>query len=399
MISPEFRSHFPFFRSEYTYLDNAATTQKPQAVIDAMSNFYAHEYASVGRGIYKLAEQATARYEAVRAQTARFFNAAHASEIIFTPGATYGINIVAQAWARNHLKPGDEIVLTELEHHANLVPWQIIAQQTGAVLKFIPVTSTGDLDYDAITRVITKKTKLVCLTHSSNAIGTLVDVARIIPHARAVGARVLIDGVQSAPHMHIDLQKLDCDFFVAAPHKMLGPTGLGVLYIRRELQEEVAPYLYGGGMVFEADYEKTTLLPSPQKFYGGTPPIAEVIGYGAALTFYEEHIDFDALKSHESVLMRRLITGLSALKNVCMYGPLEQLQHSGHLVTFTVDGVHCHDVAAYLDTYNICVRSGHYCAQALAKKLGIDCSARVSIFAYTTIDEIDYFLNKIDSLK
>lgn len=397
------RSHFPFFSPErgellYIYLDSAATSQKPQLVIDAMSNFYAHHYASIGRGVYALAEQATERFEGIRAQTAEFFNAAHADEILFTSGATQSINMIARSWALQHLMPGDQLVITELEHHANLLPWQMVALKTGAVLTYIPVTPDGDIDYERAQSVITKKTKFVALSHSSNSIGTPVDVEKIIPLARAVNARILIDGVQSAPHTKIDLKRMDCDFFIASPHKMMGPTGLGVLYIRKDVQCEVAPYQYGGGMVFEADFDRATLLPAPQLFYGGTPPIAEVVGFGAAMNFYNEHIDYAALQAHESALMSRLINGLSRIGGVRVYGPLELLQKKGHLVTFTLAGVHCHDVAAYLDTFNICVRSGHYCAQPLAKKLGIDCSVRVSVYAYTTHDEIDAFLDKIYNL-
>lgn len=397
------RADFPFFsplegQPLYNYLDNAATTQKPQCVIDAMSTFYAHEYASVGRGIYTLAEKATERFESVRAQTAEFFNAAHAQEILFTSGATQSINIVAHAWALQHIKAGDEIVISELEHHANLLPWQFVARQTGAQLKYLPITPDGDLDYERAASIFTTKTKLLAITHSSNALGTMVDLARIIPLARAVQARVLVDGVQSAPHIKIDVRALDCDVFIASSHKMMGPTGLGILYVRTALQREMLPYQYGGGMVFEADYDGATFLRPPHLFYAGTPPVAEVIGYGAVLSYYNERIAYADLAAHESMLMTRLIDGLAAITGVTLYGPLTQLKKQGHIVTFTLKGVHCHDVAAYLDTFNICVRSGHYCAQPLVKKFALDGSVRVSIYAYTTMADIESFLDKIDSL-
>lgn len=397
------RSDFPFFIDQkdsinYIYFDNASTTQKPQVMIDAISEFYAHQYASIGRGVYKLAEQTTQRFEDVRAQTARFLGARSAEEIIFTSGATHSANFIARSWAHKQLKAGDEIVVSGLEHHANLIPWQIVAQQTGSVLKFLPITPHGDLDYDRVPNVITSKTKFVAITHSSNALGTQVALEKIIPVAHAAGARVLVDGSQSTPHKKIDLKGLGCDFFICTAHKMCGPTGLGILYIRKEVQSEVDPYHYGGGMVYEADYRHATFLEAPRCFEAGTPPIAQVIAFGAVLNYFEKKVNFLQLQQHESELMTRCIDGLQSISRITLYGPLDHLKKHGHVLTFNIEGVHPHDVAAFLDTYNICVRSGHYCAQPLAKKIGIDGSVRVSFYMYNTTQEIDSFLDKIDRL-
>lgn len=270
------------------YCDNAATSQKPQAVLDAVMDFYTHNNASVSRAIYTLAEESTARYEAVREQVAQFIGARSAKEIVFTRGTTESINLIAATWALKNIGAGDEIVLTELEHHSNLVPWQRVAEQTGAVLKFIPVNSDGTLDYDNLEKIITDKTKLVSFSLVSNALGTHNDAACIIAAAKAVNARVLVDGAQSVPHNKTDVQAMGCDFFAFSGHKMMAPTGVGVLYVAQELHDDFPPYQLGGGMVYEVTYDKTTYLPMPHRLEAGTPAVAQVVGLGAAIIYLQK---------------------------------------------------------------------------------------------------------------
>jgi cysteine desulfurase/selenocysteine lyase len=394
------RKDFPILSSSpqpFIYFDNAATTQKPESVIEAMSNFYRTDYATVNRSMYARAEKATEKYEAVRAQVASFIGA-EPSEIVFTKGATESINMVATAWGMQNIKKGDEIVLSELEHHANLLPWQQIAQKTGAILKFIPITSDGTLALDKLTEIITPKTKLVGIIHVSNALGTHNDLEPIIEAAHKVGARVLVDAAQSIAHQKIKVKKMNPDFLVFSGHKMLGPTGVGVLYIKKAVQPEMPPAQFGGSMVFQATYTDAQWLPAPACYEAGTPPIAEVIGLGAALEYYIKNIDFTALKAHETALTAHTINGLSTLPGIRILGPVEQLKKMGHMVSFTVEGYHPHDIGAYLDANGIAVRTGHYCAQPLAQRLGITGSIRVSFSCYNTIEEVDYFLEVMKKL-
>jgi cysteine desulfurase/selenocysteine lyase len=398
------RPDFPILETlmnqhQLIYFDNAATTLKPWAVINALRDFYAYQYATVNRGMYTLAEEATARYEEARKAVAQFIGAAHNREVIFTKSATEGINLVASGWAARHLQSGDEILLTEFEHHANLLPWQSIAQRHNVKLVFIPVTADGNLDYAAIPTLITSRTRLAVLTHVSNALGTHVDVQKIIPQARAVGAHILIDAAQSVPHERVNVQELDADFLVFSGHKMLGPTGIGVVYIKEHLHEQVAPLVLGGGMVFEADFHSARFLPAPYRYEAGTPPVAEAIGLHAAITYLQVNIDFTELRAFEASLTNHVIKGLQEIAGVTLYGPLEELKNRGHLMSFAVTGIHAHDVATVLSNHGICVRAGHYCAQPLAKKLGIDASVRVSFYCYNTHDEVDYFLSVISKIK
>lgn len=386
------KKDFPLLAStNLIYFDNAATTHKPQEVIDAISSFYSRDYASVHRSIYKLSEFATEQFEKVRTDVAEFIGA-QPEEIIFTQGTTHGINFVATAWARETLKPGDEIVLTELEHHSNLIPWQQVSVHTGALLKFIPSKPDGSLALENLNEIITERTKLVTVVHVSNALGTHNDIVTIAKQARSVGAHILIDAAQSIPHQKIDLKTLDVDFLVFSGHKLLGPTGIGVLYVKKEIQPKVPPYQFGGGMVFHADYDAATWLKSPYRYEAGTPPIAQVIGLGAAIRYIKKNINFDHLKIHEALLCSTAIVGLKKIPGVTLLGPIEQLQQSGHLISFTLKGHHPHDVGAYLDTHGIAVRAGHYCAQPLAQKLGIDGSIRLSFYAYNSREEVEYCL-------
>lgn len=396
------RADFPILQQKINdkplcYLDNASTSQKPQAVIDALVDFYTTKNSNISRGAHFLSEQATQLYEQVRKQIAQFIGARDASEIIFTSGCTESINFVATAWAMQHINPGDEIVITGLEHHANMVPWQRVVAERKAVLKVIPVHPDGSLIMDHLDDIITPNTKLVACVHVSNALGTHVDVERIVMHAKQVGALVLIDAAQSVGHQRINVVDLDCDFLAFSGHKMLAPTGVGVLYIKQELHDIVQPYQYGGGMVFEVDYQKSTYLKAPHKFEAGTPPIAQVIGLGAAVNYLSQ-IDFEQLRVHEAQLCAQLIDGLSLIDGVRILGPIEQLKKKGHLVSFVVENIHAHDVAAYLSKEGICVRAGDYCAQPLFKKMHLNGSVRASFYLYNTAQEIDRLIEAVDQL-
>jgi cysteine desulfurase/selenocysteine lyase len=397
------RSDFPIFSKKVhnqnlIYFDNASTTQKPQQVLQALTNFYSSHNANIHRGIYALAEEATGLYEDARGLVARFIGATHAQEIVFTSGTTQGINMVAQSWARHQLQPGDEILISEMEHHANLLPWQQLAHEKQLVLKFIPVLPDGTLDYAALEWLLTERTKLVSVVHVSHIIGTTNDIEFIIKKAHAVGACVLIDAAQSVPHMNINVHKLGCDFLVFSGHKMFGPTGIGILYVKKELHEAMRPYQYGGGMVFDATYQHARFQPMPQKLEAGTPAIAQAVGLGAAIRYIQNTINFDELKKHEAALCSRIIDALAEMPKIRLLGPLFQLKKQGHMVSFVVDGVHAHDVAAYLDQFGICVRAGHHCAQSFAKKLNIDASIRVSFYAYNTQEEIETFIHVLQKL-
>ncbi len=395
------KKDFPFFtrtdRELISYLDSASTTQKPKQVLDAIQNAYVQFNANPGRGLYQLAEEATHAYEDARKTVAQFIGAPP-HEIIFTSGATEGINGIAIGWALHHIKSGDEIVLTELEHHSNLLPWIRVAKETGAHLTYIPVLPNGALDMDAVDSIITERTKLVATTHSSNAIGTFVDLQPIIARAHDVGARVLVDACQSVPHMPIDVSKIGCDFLVFSGHKMLGPTGIGVLYMRENVQEEVLPWMLGGGMVFDVDWHQYTLAKAPHKFEAGTPPFIQAMGLAAAISYLKNTISFDALQKYEAALCARLLDGISDMKKIHIIGPVDELRKQGHLVTFVADDVHAHDVAVYLDQHNICVRAGHFCAQPLLKKLGHASAVRASFYGYTDESDIDRLLSALQKM-
>lgn len=394
---------FPLFKhtingNPIIYFDNASTTQKPQAVLDALMDFYTTKNANVHRSVYTLGEQATQAYEDARAVVARWINA-DPSEIVFTRSTTESINLVASTWGPCVVQESDSIVITELEHHSNLVPWQILAYKMDASLKYIPVDKDGMLKLKGLSKTITKRTKMVSLSHVSNALGVHNPIQEIIDAAHEVGAYVLIDAAQSVAHQPIDVKKMDCDFLAFSGHKILGPTGIGVLYIKKDIAHMMPPYQVGGGMVQEVDFKETFWRPAPLLFEAGTPAIAQAIGLAAAITYLEHTVDWAALRAHEAALCTRLIEGLSEIKGVRLLGPLDQLKKVGHMVSFVVDGMHPHDVAAYLDQYGICVRAGHHCAQPLAKKLGIEASVRVSFYCYNTMDEVEKFLKVMGQLK
>ncbi|MFH1831769.1 MAG: SufS family cysteine desulfurase [bacterium] len=398
------KKDFPIFthHKNLVYLDSAATYQKSEQVIDAMSVFYKTSYASVHRALYKLAEDATEKYESVRDTVQVFINAQHREEIIFTSGTTESINFVAQAWACTNLKSGDEILVSEAEHHANMLPWQRVAQQTGAILKFIPINTQlfelENLDVLVAKKLINEKTKLVSVMQSSNIFGDIWQpgaLDALITHAHALGAKVLIDAAQSVVHMPIDIQKLQPDFLAFSGHKLMGPTGIGILYIRKNMHDFVQPYKVGGSMVHSVSCEVSSWAPSPQKFEAGTPPIVEVIGLGSALDYIKNNINFSELAQHETSLCSQLLEGLSQIDSVIIAGNIEKLKKHGHIVCFAVNGIHAHDIADYLGRHNIALRVGHHCAQPLVNKLGFDALIRVSFGAYNTSEDIQFLLAKL----
>ncbi len=392
------RSHFPLFEHnpDLIYFDTAASAQKPQQVLDAMQQFYLHGYANVHRGIYKLAEHATEKFDEARAKVARFLNA-QSKEIVFTRGTTESINFIAQAWATKHIKKGDVVVISALEHHSNLLPWQVVCNEIGAELRVIRLLTDGMLDMAHAEECIGKGVKLVAIAHTSNVLGTQIDVKKIAHMAHAAGAKILVDAAQSVVHQAIDVRDLNCDFLAFSGHKMYGPSGIGILFIKEELHDAVAPYQYGGGMVFTTDYHHATWQPAPRKFEAGTPAITEAIGLGATIDFLMQ-LDRPAIEKYESTLCKQTIEGLQKLPKIKLLGPIEELKKRGSLVSFIVDGMHAHDVAAYLDQFNICVRAGHNCAQPLAKQLGLDAAVRASFGMYNTADEVSFFLDKIQQL-
>jgi cysteine desulfurase / selenocysteine lyase len=367
------------------YLDNAATSQKPRAVIDAVSRFYSAENANIHRGVHYLSERATLAYDAVRAQVAAFINAAAPSEIVFTRGTTEGINLVANSWARGALRPGDEILLTGMEHHSNIVPWQLVAAQTGAVVRAVPLTDTGELDLNAFDQLLTDRTRLLAVVHLSNALGTINPVRWMIARARERGIVTLVDGAQSAPHLPIDVQALDCDFFAFSGHKVFGPTGVGVLYGRSSLLTAMPPWQGGGDMIETVTLERSTWAAPPARFEAGTPMIAEVIGLGAALA-YVESVGRVAIGAWEEELLAYATEQVGEVEGVRLVGTARE---KASVLSFVVDGVHPHDVGAVLDDEGVAIRAGHHCAQPVMQRFGVPATARASFAFYNTRAEVD----------
>jgi cysteine desulfurase/selenocysteine lyase len=397
------KKDFPIFSSPHghpdlVYCDSAAGSQKPRQVIDRIDDFYRYEYAPIARGVYTLAEKATEHYEQVRIKVQEFIGAEHLSEVVFTKGATEGINLIAYSWGLNNLTKGDEIVLTELEHHANILPWQFVAQQTGAVIKWIPVTSEGDLDYEQVTKIITKKAKLVAVSAWSNVLGIEIDLDTIIQEAKKVGARVLIDAAQAAPRMRLNAHQRGCDFLVFSGHKMLSGSGVGVLYVRSDLHARLTPFEYGGGMVFSVNQKQSKWRDMPHRLEAGSQSAAQVLGLGRAIDYLQHNVDFVELREHEAALCSQLLDGLEDFKQIRVLGPLEKIRQGGSAVTFVVKDMHAHDVAAHFDTYQICVRAGNHCAQPLHDKLGIANSVRVSFYLYNTSHDVDAIVVALSAL-
>ncbi len=375
------------------YLDNAATTQKPHQVIDALSDYYRRYNANIHRGLHALSEEATAAYEAVRERMARFLNAPGADHIVFTRNATEAINLFTNAWGRAHLTVGDEILLSEMEHHSNLVPWQLIAKATGATLAFIKVTDDGRLDLASFRALLNARTKVVAVTQMSNVLGTINPIDEIIRAAHQQEALVLIDGAQSVPHLPVDVRQMDCDVLVCSAHKMLGPTGVGVLYAKRELLERMDPFLGGGEMITDVHLTSSTWNEVPWKFEAGTPNIADVIAFGEALA-YLERVGMAEVRAHEVQLTTYVLKQLSAIEGLTVYGPRD-VQARGGVVSFNLDGLHPHDVGTVLDAEGVAVRAGHHCAKPLMRRLDVAATVRASFYVYNIQDEVDRLVEAI----
>lgn len=396
------RADFPVLNREINgkqlaFLDSAASSQKPVSVLDAMDRYYRSHHANVHRGIYRLSEEATDAYEKAREKVAGFINANYKKEIIFTRNATESINLVAYSWARTNLRAGDEILLTVMEHHANLVPWQLVAQEKGAKLQFIPITADGRLDLSGIDNLLTERTRLVAFTHASNVLGTINPVRQIVDMAHRAGAITLVDGAQAVPHMPVDVQALGCDFYAFSSHKMCGPTGVGVLWGRRELLEDMPPFLAGGDMILRVELEHSEWAALPNKFEAGTPAIAEAIGLGAAID-YLAALGMDAVHAYEGELTAYALERLQEVPGLTIYGPTD-LEARGGAVAFNLDDAHPHDVATILDSEAIAVRAGHHCAMPLHKELGLAATTRASFYIYNTTAEIDRLIDALYKVK
>ncbi len=393
------RADFPILNQEHhpgvplIYLDNAASSQKPRSVIEAMDDYYRRYNANVHRGIHKLSEQATAAYEGARVKIRKFINASSKREIIFTRGTTEGINLVAQTWGRANLKPGDVVLSTVMEHHSNIVPWQILAAEKEFVIKYVPLRPDGTLDMDAYTRLLEEgSVKLVTVMHVSNVLGTINPVVEMARQAHATGALILVDGAQSTPHMPVDVQALDADFFVFSGHKMLGPTGSGVLYGKRALLEAMPPWMGGGDMIASVRLEGSTWNELPYKFEAGTPSIAEAIGLGYAIDYLTD-IGMATIQAHEHALTEYALERLAEVPDLMVYGP--DADQKGAVAAFTFAGIHPHDVAQMLDAEGIAVRAGHHCAMPLHDYLGLAASTRASFYLYNRLSEVDSLIEAL----
>ncbi|MBA3491918.1 MAG: cysteine desulfurase [Rubrobacteraceae bacterium] len=392
----EIRSDFPILERQVNgkplvYLDNAATSQKPHRVIEALTEHYERHNANVQRGVHRLAEESTAAYEGARETVARFLGAPGSDGMIFTRGTTESINLVAHAWGRKNLREGDEILLTEAEHHSNLVPWQLAARATGAKLRFIPVLDDGTLDMEEAERLICPRTKLVSAIHASNVLATVNPVERLAELARENDALMLVDGAQSAPHLPVDVASLGCDFFAGSGHKMLGPTGVGFLWGRPKILEEMDPFLGGGEMIREVHLDHSTWNDLPHKFEAGTMNIAQAIGLGAAVDYLEE-LGMENVREHERRLGEYAYRRLSEIEGITIYGPAED--RTG-VVSFSLPDVHPHDLSQLLDEEGIAIRSGHHCCQPLMRRLGVAATARASFYLYNTEEEVDALVGAV----
>ena len=390
------RQDFPMLETQMNghplvYLDNAATTQKPLSVIERMDRFLKNEYSTIHRGVYTLSHHATAECDAVREKCRQFLNASKTAEIIFTKGATEAINLVATGFGRKFLKPGDEIIISAIEHHSNLVPWQQLAKEKNLILRIAPVNDKGELLMDGFEKLLNARTYFVAITHISNVLGTINPIQEITKRAHHAGAVVLVDGAQSAPHMKVNVQELDCDFYCFSGHKIYGPTGVGVLYGKRRHREAMDPYQFGGDMIEQVTFEKTTFAKPPAKFEAGTPAIAEIIGLGAAIDYIED-IGFEAIAEHEHELLEYATKALSRIPGLRIIG---QAEEKASLISFVLEGVHPHDIGTVLDQEGIAIRAGHHCAQPLMKRSGISATARASLAFYNTREEIDLLVQCI----
>lgn len=399
-MNASIREQFPILQQEINghplvYLDNAATSQKPRVVIDAMKHYYEWENANVHRGVHTLGSRATDAYEGAREKVARFINAKSTEEIIFTRGTTTALNLVASSYARSVCGPGDEIVLTEMEHHSNLIPWQQAALAVGATLKYIPIQSDGTITLEDVENTITDQTKIVAIAYVSNVMGVVHPVKEIAEIAHRHGAVIVVDGAQSTPHMKVDVQDLDCDFYALSGHKMCAPTGIGALYGKKALLEAMEPIEFGGEMINDVGLYESNWKELPWKFEGGTPIIGGAVGLGAAIDFLQE-IGMDEIEKHESRLATYAMSRLSEIEGISIYGPRER---EVGLVTFNLDDVHPHDVATVLDAQGIAIRAGHHCCQPLMRWLKVSSTARASFYLYNTEEEVDQLVSALIQTK
>lgn len=397
MTLERYRDDFPqlqrkIYDHPLTYLDTAATSLKPRQVIERLSEFYLHEYGTVRRGVYLLSQEATKTFEGVRANAARFLNAGRAEEVVFVRGVTEGMNLLANSLGEWRLEPGDEILISEMEHHANILPWQFVAKRTGAKIIVAPITDKGDIDLDALRERVTSRTKIVSIVHISNALGTVNPVAAIGEIAHEAGALMIVDGAQSAPHIPVDVQALGCDFYVCSGHKMYGPTGAGLLYGRYELLAEMPPFLGGGEMIDKVTFESATFEEPPHRFEAGTPQIGEVIGLGAAIDYLNE-IGMSTIAEHDAALTRYCEEKIREVPGVEVIG--SPGLRSG-LVPFVMEGGHPFDIGTLLDREGIAIRVGHHCAQPLLRRLGLSATARASFGIYNNFDDIDRFIDGLN---
>lgn len=392
------RNDFPIFKkkingNELVYLDNASTTQKPYSVIDSITDFYTNYNSNIHRAVYQLAEEATELYEKSREKIANFINV-RPEEIVFTRNTTESINLIAHSWARSNLKKDDGIVITELEHHSNIVPWQILCQEIGTRLEYVGIDENGFLDLEHMIELISsKKVKLVSLSHMSNVLGTIVPIEGIIKVAHEHGIPVIVDGAQSVPHMPVNVKNMDCDFLVFSAHKMLGPTGVGVLYAKKEFLEKMRPFMGGGDMIKEVFKFHTNYNEVPYKFEAGTPNIADVVGFGAAIDYLEK-IGMENIRRHEITLTEYALESILSLKYVTVYGPRDT-KYRGGVISFNIADIHPHDLATIMNDHGIAIRSGHHCAQVLMQRLDVPATSRASFYIYNTKEEIDKFVNAI----
>ena len=387
-----YRHDFPGVGA-WHYLDTGATAQKPQAVIDAVARAMGADYATVHRGVYKRSADMTLAFEAARARVARFIGAASPNEIVFTKGATEAINLVAHSWGAG-LKAGDRILLSTLEHHSNIVPWQLLRERTGIEIDVCPLTEDGQIDLDAAARILTPAHKLVAFAHISNVLGSVLDAKRAAALAHTVGAKLLLDACQSVPHMVVDVQALDADFIVFSGHKLYGPTGVGVLWARGDILADMQPWQGGGAMIDRVSFERTTYAPAPQRFEAGTPMITEVIGLAAAID-YVEGIGLAQIAAHEAELVKATRDALRSINSITLYGP----EDAAGIVSFSMQGVHPHDIGTILDEEGVAVRAGHHCAQPLMAHLGVDATARASFGLYNDLDDVAALVRGLERVK
>lgn len=393
------RDDFPMLKTSMhgkplIYLDSAATAQKPLAVIDAMDTFYREHYGTVHRAVYELSMHATMEYQAVREKVAKFLNAAKAEEIIFTRGTTESINMVAYSFGKAFMRPGDEVLITEMEHHSNIVPWQILCEDRGAILKVAPMNDKGELIVDAFAKLLSPRTKMVALPHVSNALGSINPVKKLVALAHQMGAKVLVDGAQAAPHLTVDVQDLDADFYVFSGHKLYGPTGIGILYGKEELLNAMPPYQGGGDMIEKVTFEKTTYNVLPMKFEAGTPMIAEVIGLGAAVD-YVHKVGLDAIRQWEHELLLYSTQVMLDIDGLRIVGTAAE---KGAIISFVVEGTHPLDLGTMLDLKGVAIRTGHHCAQPVMRHFGLSATARASFALYNTKDDIDTFATALNDV-